>query len=289
MEALKLEIERLQLNLSAAERDRALLSVGIDPASINPNLLFDESYMIRLWRYANSLALLGQASLEDRITAMIGLENLKDSKVDFWNIAGIGDKCSSSVCQICFETDGPANYSSTDSSPGASKPSLVCSSCQRKVCKVCSAGSGALLITSNSSRDSMSYSSGSSHSGSSHGSLVDISTNRSTTLDENICKKCCPEIVLHALMIDYVRVLISLRRSSRSDNAAAVALNQVIGSSVRDYMPKGNENVDVHHSIKLQRQLLKGEESLGEFPLASLLYSVSICTLLSFSSHANLL
>lgn len=48
MEAMKLEIERLQLNLSAAERDRALLSIGTDPASINPNVLLDESYMGRL-------------------------------------------------------------------------------------------------------------------------------------------------------------------------------------------------------------------------------------------------
>ncbi|KAK4800521.1 hypothetical protein SAY86_021008 [Trapa natans] len=273
-DALKLEIERLQLNLSAAERDRALLSVGIDPASINPNLLLDESYMVRVWRYANSLALLGQASLEDRITAMIGLENFKGNEVDFWNIAGIGDKCNGGVCQIRLETNGHADYSTNSSLGAASKSCSVCSSCQRKVCKVCSAGSGALLVTSNNSRDSMSYNSGSSHGGSSQGGPADISTNRSTTLDQTICKKCCPEVVLDALMIDYVRVLISLRKSSRADNAAVDALNQVVGSSVRDYIPKGDQNVDVCRSLKLHRLLLKGEESLAEFPLASLLHSV---------------
>ncbi|KAK4803336.1 hypothetical protein SAY86_001539 [Trapa natans] len=274
MEALKLEIERLQLNLSAAERDRALLSVGIDPASINPNCLLDESYMIKLWRYANSLALLGQASLEDRITAMIGLENFKDDKVDFWNIAGNGDKCYGGVCQIHFETNGPETHSTNSSLGAALKPNLVCSSCQRKVCKACSAGSGALLITNSNSRNYTGYGSGSSHGGSSQEGPADISTNRSTTLDQIICKKCCPDIVLDALMIDYIRVLISLRRSSRADNAAAVALNQVVGSPMRDYMPKGNQNVDVRHSLKLHRLLLKEEESLAEFPLASLLHSV---------------
>lgn len=260
------------------------MSVGIDPASINPNLLLDESYMRRLWRYANSLALLGQASHEDRITAMIGLQNFKGNMVDFWNIAGFGDKCSGGVCQIRFETDGPASYSSTDSSLHVPEPSLVCSSCQRKVCRACSAGRGALLITSNSSRDSMTY-----DGGSSHGAPVDLSTNRSTTLDEITCKKCCPDIVLDALMIDYIRVLISSRRISRADDAAAVALNQVIGSSVRDYIPKVNQTVDVLRALKLQRLLLKGEESLAEFPLASLLHSVSICTLLSFSTRAYIL
>nr|GFD25634.1 probable phosphoinositide phosphatase SAC9 [Tanacetum cinerariifolium] len=45
VEAMKLEIERLHLNLSAAERDRALLSIGIDPATINPNTLLEESYI----------------------------------------------------------------------------------------------------------------------------------------------------------------------------------------------------------------------------------------------------
>ncbi|XP_031391527.1 probable phosphoinositide phosphatase SAC9 isoform X2 [Punica granatum] len=268
-EAIKLEIERLQLNLSAAERDRALLSVGIDPASINPNLLLEESYMRRLCRYANSLALLGQASLEDRITAKIGLEDFEDNRVDFWNINGIDEKCSGGACQIRFETDGPAYYSSTDSSLGSSNPSLLCSSCQRKVCKVCSAGRGALLIANNNSRDSMSY-----NGGSSHGGPVDISTNRSTTLDAIICKKCCPDIVLDALLIDYVRVLISSRRSSRADNAASIALNQVVRSFARDSMHKENQNLDIHRALKLRRLLLKGEESLAEFPLASLLHSV---------------
>ncbi|KAL2942774.1 putative phosphoinositide phosphatase SAC9 [Bienertia sinuspersici] len=52
MEAMKLEIERLWLNLPATERDRVLV--------------------------ASSLARVGQAALEDKITRSIGLETLDD-------------------------------------------------------------------------------------------------------------------------------------------------------------------------------------------------------------------
>ncbi|KAH9782891.1 putative phosphoinositide phosphatase SAC9 [Citrus sinensis] len=189
MEAMKLEIERLQLNLSAAERDRALLSIGTDRASINPNVLLDESYMGRLCRVATTLALLGQTSLEDKIVGAIGLENSDDSVLDFWNITRIGESCSGGWWRV--------------------------------------QGRGALLFSNYKSRDVTNYNGFSSQSGSSHGSQVDVPTSRSLTLDGVVCKHCCHEIVLDALMLDHVRVLISLRRSSRADNTAYNALNEV--------------------------------------------------------------
>ncbi|KAH9602590.1 hypothetical protein KSS87_021997, partial [Heliosperma pusillum] len=88
MEAMKLEIERLRLNLSAAERDRALLAVGTDPASLNPNLMLDDLYMLKLCRVANSLAMVGHAALEDKITASFGLDKRFDDPIDFWNVLG---------------------------------------------------------------------------------------------------------------------------------------------------------------------------------------------------------
>lgn len=251
IEAMKLEIERLRMDISAAERDRALLSIGIDPATINPNLLLDESYMARLCRVASSLAVLGQASVEDKITAAIGLETIDDTVIDFWNISGIGESCSGDVCQVRAETVGPTRVSS----PAPSQSLLFCSQCGKKVCKICSAGRGALLLTSNS-RDSQ----------------FDISTNRSSTPDDVICKRCCNEIVLDALILDYVRVLISLRRSSRADNAAHKALKQVVGLSSRC------QSSDSQKGVKVLRHLLKGEESLAEFPFASFLHSVETAT-----------
>lgn len=272
-EATELEIERLRLNLSAAERDRALLSVGIDPASINPNLLLDESYMKRLCRIANLLAWLGQASLEDRITAAIGLENTDNNIIDFWNMTGLGEKCLGSMCEVHAETGVPATPFSTVSST-SSQPSLLCSQCERKVCKVCCAGKGALLLQSYISRDPSSYGSVQSQGGSSQGGQIDVSTNRSTTIDGIICKRCCQGIVLHALMLDYIRVLTSLRRSARAGDAAYTALYEVMGSSLRDYPSERNRYSNPKRAVKAQRKLLKGEESLAEFPFASLLHLV---------------
>ncbi|KAH9782888.1 putative phosphoinositide phosphatase SAC9 [Citrus sinensis] len=206
MEAMKLEIERLQLNLSAAERDRALLSIGTDRASINPNVLLDESYMGRLCRVATTLALLGQTSLEDKIVGAIGLENSDDSVLDFWNITRIGESCSGGWWRV--------------------------------------QGRGALLFSNYKSRDVTNYNGFSSQSGSSHGSQVDVPTSRSLTLDGVVCKHCCHEIVLDALMLDHVRVLISLRRSSRADNTAYNALNEVVGSCLKDSLSERIQSSD---------------------------------------------
>lgn len=48
---MELEIQRLKLGLSAAQRDRALISIGRDPASIDPNRLLNPSYLFQVRRY----------------------------------------------------------------------------------------------------------------------------------------------------------------------------------------------------------------------------------------------
>ncbi|KAI4368285.1 hypothetical protein MLD38_016860 [Melastoma candidum] len=271
--AMKLEIQRLHLNLSAAERDRSLLSVGIDPALVNPNLQLEEYYIRRLCKIAYSLALLGHASLEDRINSSIGLEkeNEEDEKIDFWNITEIGEKCSGGKCEIRAEPDIPVNFSSTRSSE-SSQIVLLCSQCERMACKVCCAGKGALLVGNPAFREMTGSNGAPSPGGSSHGGQVDASTNRSTTLDGVICKRCCPGIVQDALILDYVRMLVSLRRSARASNAVHNALSRVAGAPSRNY--PGDTNVSVGGSSSTLMQLLKGEESLAEFPFASYLYSV---------------
>lgn len=109
---MKLDIERLRLNLSAAGRDRALLSIGTDPATINPNVLLDDSYIGRLCKVANVLALLGHSMLEDKTTAVIGLEISDDNTIDFWNISGIGESCSGGMCKVHAEASLPARAAS---------------------------------------------------------------------------------------------------------------------------------------------------------------------------------
>lgn len=264
MAAMKLEIERFRLNLSAAERDRALLSIGVDPASINPNLLLDNSRMGGFCRVANVLALLGQASLEDKITASVGLEIADDSAVDFWNIAGIGERCIGGACQVHYE-DGPVlNVPSVSSTSAAAQTSFVCSECERKVCKVCCAGKGALLLAMFNSKEVPSYNGVSSQGGAIYVNSVDLSSNHSMTLDGVICKACCIDVVLEALTLDYIRVLVGQRRKARADSAAQKAVDHVIKFT----------SGDCQSTPTAYPELFNGEESLAEFPFASLLHPV---------------
>ena len=270
---MKLEIERLKLNISAAERDRALLSVGMDPATINPNTLVDEVYMGRLSKVASTLALLGEASLEDKLIAAIGLGTVDDNAIDFWNIIRIGEICSGGKCEVRAEIKKAVHSSNIVPSAGPSEPVFLCSQCERKVCRVCCAGRGALLLAGYNSRDFMNYNGASSQSISSYGGQVDLPINRLLARDGIICKRCCQDTVLDALILDYVRVLISLRRTDRVEKAAYNALKQIIGSSW-DCLLEKNQASDNQSAGKAVQLLLNGYESLAEFPLASFLHLV---------------
>ncbi|XP_042001657.1 probable phosphoinositide phosphatase SAC9 isoform X2 [Salvia splendens] len=270
MEAMKLEIERLRLNLSAPERDRDLLSIGIDPASINPNMMLDDSYMGRLCRLASTLSLLGLAVKEDKNNASIGLGTFDEDTIDFWNVASIGERCSGGACQVRAETGPAGSASVTSSSSTTSGTSFVCSGCGKKVCRVCSAGQGALLLASCNSKDILGYNGVTSQGGYS----ADASSNRSATLDGVICKRCCNEVVLQALLLDYARVLVGQRRNSRADDAARGALNDVFGLSSRNLIPERDHFVKIEEIAKVLGKLTDGKESLAEFPFSSFLHPV---------------
>lgn len=269
---MKLEIERFQLNISAAERDRALLSVGMDPATINPNTLLDEVYMGRLTKVASTLAHLGEASLEDKLIASIGLENIDDNDIDFWNITRIGESCLGGKCEVRTEF----KKNNVVSSGGDSEPTFLCSQCERKACRICCSGRGALLLAGYNSQEIMNFNSASNQSGSNYGCQVDVPLNRVLARDGTICKRCCQDIVRDALMLDYVRVLISLRRVALVEKAAYNALKQIIGSSPWDCLLNKNQPLDNRFSGKAIQQLLDGCESLAEFPFASFLHPVSL-------------
>ncbi|XP_019056722.1 PREDICTED: probable phosphoinositide phosphatase SAC9 isoform X2 [Tarenaya hassleriana] len=266
VEAMKLEIERLRLDLSAAERDRALLSIGTDPATINPNSLRDEIYIGRLCRIANALAVLAQASLEDKIIGSFGLGNSDDNAIDFWNFTGTGEGCSGGGCQVRAEINkNPAGFS-TKSSGGDSRSVFLCRQCMKKACKACCAGRGALLLSNYNPRDLA--------NGSSVGAArVDVPAN-SLGLDNFVCKKCCSTIVLEALIVDYARVLVSLRRSGRVDNTAREALSEVFAPASGNELSVRNQSFPCQLDYKSLRQVLGQEESLAEFPYASFLHKV---------------
>ncbi|CAI0547792.1 unnamed protein product [Linum tenue] len=188
----------------------------------------DALYIGRICRVATTLAFLAQVSHEDKINAAIDLRNIDDDVIDFWNISGIGEYCSGGQCEVRAEKGTSRHFSPALSSAGNEQSIFKCSQCRRKACKVCCAGKGALLLASYNSMDA-SYNG--LESGTSYGSQADSSANHVVPVDGFICKRCCHEIVLHALLLDYVRVLISSRRKNRADNAACQALGQVIGSS----------------------------------------------------------
>nr|CAD1818544.1 unnamed protein product [Ananas comosus var. bracteatus] len=264
---MKLEIERLRLNLSSVEKDRGLLSISIDPATINPYILVDDSYILRLCNYADTLALLGHAAFEDQINASIELDIVDESVVDFWNINEFGETCSGGKCEVRAGTSSKVSF--TNSSSTSSPLFLECSQCERKACKICCAGMALLL--NNSFKDAKIYSSLSSPSGSVYGAQCEVSNYNLALKDGVVCKNCCSDLILHALYVDYVRVLSSLRRKNRADSAACKALDQVFGHE----FSRLSSSLQGIASGKMQlKKLLNGAESLAEFPTASLLNTV---------------
>ncbi|CAA6664753.1 unnamed protein product [Spirodela intermedia] len=266
VEAMKLDIERLKANLSAAERDRALVAVGIIPATVDPNRLLDDSYLFRLSKLADSLAFLGHSAFEDTVIGSIGLDTI-ETCIDFWNLHMFEDTCVGAGCEVCYETEQNAGLPSSVSSC-QSKPSLfVCTLCGKKACKVCCAGKGAALLSGFNSKETKNLPGPSSQSPLSHG-RGEVSLCFSSRSDGFICRLCCKEEVSQALYVDYVRVLTSLRRQNRADFAAFEALNQLVGSETDKFS---------HQSERANnwlRNMLNGEESLAEFPNASLLHSI---------------
>jgi hypothetical protein len=249
---MKLKIKRLHLDLSAAERDRALLSVGVIPATVDPNRSVDYSYLLKLSGLADNLVLLGHAVLEDRVNASIGLERRNDQKIDFWNVSENNEFCYGSACEVRALSSLQASVTSESKSVF-----VECSQCERTVCKSCCAGKGAFLLL-NTYRDLKLY--GGSQGG-----------GYSALADCYVCKSCCNEMVKRALYVDYVRVLHSSRRNDRTEKAALNAVNQVCRL-------ESSRISDMSQSIQSgQRQLMQildDEESLAEFPSASFLHSV---------------
>ncbi|KZV55425.1 hypothetical protein F511_28506 [Dorcoceras hygrometricum] len=246
--------------------------------------------MSRLYRVARTLALLGEASLEDKIAASIGLEIVDESTVDFWNVNAIGDKCSGGACQVRAESGLAAGASMKSSSSAAAEPLFVCSECGRKACSICSAGKGALLLALYNSKETSNCNGVTNQGGSVYGYSVDASS-RLTMLDGIVCKLCCNEIVLDALLLDYIRFLITLRRRTRAGDAARKALNHVIGLSSRSYIHERGRFPNSQGNSELLKKFTNGEESLAEFPFASFLQQVETAVdsapFLSLLTHSN--
>lgn len=251
-QTMKLEIKRLRLGLSAAERDQALLSIGVIPATLDPNRLIDYSYLLKLSSLADNLALLGHTVLEDRANASIGLEKGSEHAIDFWNISENDEFCYGGACEVRALSSLQALASRENQSVF-----MECFQCEKTVCKACCAGKGAFLLL-NTYRELKIY--GGSQSG-----------GYSALTDSFVCKSCCSEIIKRALYVDYVRVLHSLRRKDRSEKAALSAVNQVCQL---EYKKASDLSQSIQFGQRQLKQILDGEESLAEFPYANFLQMV---------------
>jgi hypothetical protein len=249
---MKLEIKRLRLGLSAAERDQALLSIGVIPATLDPNRSVDYSYLLKLSSLADNLALLGHTVLEDRVNASIGLEMGSEHAIDFWNISENDESCYGGACEVHALSSSQALATRENQSVF-----VECFRCERTVCKACCAGKGAFLLL-NTYRELKIY--GGSQSG-----------GYSALADSFVCKSCCSEIIKRALYVDYVRVLHSLRRKDRSEKAALSAVNQVCQL---EYRKASDLSQSIQFGQRQLKQILDGEESLAEFPYANFLQMV---------------
>jgi hypothetical protein len=93
----------------------------------------------------------------------------------------------------------------------------------------------------------------------------------SALADSSVCKSCCSEVIKHALYVDYIRVLHSLRRKGRAEKAALRAVNQVCQLEPSRVSDSSHSAQSGQEQLK---QLLDDEESLAEFPHASFLHMV---------------
>ncbi|KAI5078715.1 hypothetical protein GOP47_0006386 [Adiantum capillus-veneris] len=235
-EAVELEIIRFGLGLSAAARDRMLCSVGKDPASLDPNRLLTPLYSAQISQVAVQLAAINQVALEDENLAKIGLEELgPESLKDTSDVCEVHGKRRSDTLRIHVQATGLA----------------PCRVCHRKACAACRVCKEEVALA---------------------GAGTTTPVFQTLSWKDCLCRKCCPQIILDALLLDHLKTLGSERRKDRIRNAAVRAIKEIYGEAF-SILP-GKHPQDFGIQKKQLEALLQGEKSLAEYPEASLLASV---------------
>ncbi|CAH9134059.1 unnamed protein product, partial [Cuscuta epithymum] len=103
----------VSVDCTSVEGNKALLSIDVDSASINPNLVINGFEIRRLCGVANALARIGQVSCEDELTSTNGLDSMYKLAIVFWNVIGIVKGCLGGKWQVCAEARHAALASST--------------------------------------------------------------------------------------------------------------------------------------------------------------------------------
>lgn len=244
LEAVELEIIRFGLGMSAADRDHMLLSIGKDPVSVDPNRLLPSSYSAQVSQTAAQLAAINQVAHEDEILSRIGLEDL--------DLESFSEgKDDSYGCEVHGKRRGDRLRTHTWAT------GLVpCRFCHRKACATCRVCEEEIALAG------------------SFTGLAGTTAPAFQTLNwENcLCKKCCPQIILDALRLDYLKALGSERRKNRIKSAAARAIKEIHGDNLHSFWD--NNNPDFDKEMRQLETFLMGEKSIAEYPHASLLASV---------------
>ncbi|KAJ7567413.1 hypothetical protein O6H91_02G146100 [Diphasiastrum complanatum] len=265
IEAVELEIVRLQSRLSAAQRDHILVSFGLDPATINPNLLLNPSDLVLVSQAALQLATLLQTAAEDVDLRNVGLETrLQDASEDLY-LRSAWNGCLTTNCEIRLKR----KYSITGDGAGVIDL-LACDQCKLKACIACRVGKGSCLLAQ--MQNSQVNLGGNAVLGPSRGPLL---------VDAVLCKKCCPPIVHEAVLLFHVKELSSSRRRLRIKAAVMEAMSEVGDGFQFQNSETYGEPLERRNSIRQaivneegMKSLLQGEASLAEYPHSSLLTSV---------------
>jgi hypothetical protein len=274
-DSMELDIARLRLGLSAAQRDRALLSIGRDPASVDPNRTLAASDVAPLRLAANQLSALTRVAQEDQEIAAAADEGLGivtregSAKPSFDNDLVKLQGCVHSECDI--GRGGVAGGSAAGGLiQGQNAPLKVCEECQKKACVACLAGTGSGLLKKYRESKVRVESPEAREGG------AKAEPKGPPLQDQTLCKKCCPPLVRDAVLVERVRKLSGARRRSRLQAEAAQAGAHLhsfsAGSATECEAGMGNLRDGMGVAIGGAPNL--AGESLAEYPYAGLLFLV---------------
>ncbi|KAL2622415.1 hypothetical protein R1flu_002620 [Riccia fluitans] len=256
-EAMELEIARLHLGLSAADRDRALVSIGRDPATIDPNKLMSPGVMVQVKQAASQLIILAEIDTEDKDLSSLGFNQRKsepDELLESLHCLRVG--CLSSSCKINY-LKGSGTFQYFDKLAKSSNFLGNCTLCKQKVCAACHSGKGSALLYYNISNPAIPGGAGGNPK----------PARGPTAIDAVICKRCCPPEVREPILLERLKSALGSRRKTRVKDACILAVEGVVGSE--NPAKEGSPASSGYESF------LEGEVSLAEFPQAGIISSVA--------------
>lgn len=235
-----------------------MLSIGRDPATLDPNRLLNPLHLVQVRQAAFQLALATQIAAEDKESAAIGFELQEPLFSEGDENEVFLECCSHPECEVVMRKKM--------SGLGRASVLVICDNCKRKTCVACKAGDECSMLVSV----------GASVGGPSGASSSAGPGRGPPPLPMTLCRQCCPQTIQDAALLDRIRVLAAARRKLRVQTALREAVAEAVklGFLTERYRIPGS--VDGGTGGEGIQSLYRGLASLAESPYASLLSSVSI-------------